>query len=56
MRYQINQTILFKKNHACGSNEWKVQTLGAMIKLECCGCKRVISLLPSDIDSRKKLK
>lgn len=56
MRYQIDQTLIFKKKHACGSFEWKVIKLGADIKLECLGCKRVISLLPSEVDKRKKTK
>ncbi|HHT55046.1 MAG TPA: DUF951 domain-containing protein [Acholeplasma sp.] len=56
MRYSIGEQITFKKNHACGSNVWEVIKLGAVIKLECQGCKRLISLLPSEIDHRKKQK
>ena len=54
MRYQVNQKLTFKKNHACGSNEWLIIKVGADLKLECLGCKRVINLLPSEIDKRKK--
>jgi len=54
MRYNIDDVITFKKNHACGSNMWKIIKLGATIRLECCGCKRQITLLPSEIDRRKK--
>ena len=54
MRYQVNDVLEFKKKHACGSNKWTVIKVGADLKLECLGCKRVISLLPSDIDKRKK--
>lgn len=54
MRYNLDETIIFKKNHACGNNIWKVVKLGAIIKLECVKCMRQISLLPSEIDKRKK--
>lgn len=56
MRFQINDVLTFKKNHACGSNKWQVIKAGVDVKLECLGCKRVISLLPSEIDKRKKTK
>lgn len=54
MRYQINDEIIFKKSHACGSNVWKVIKVGADIRLECLGCGRKIALLPSEIDKRLK--
>lgn len=54
MRYKENQTLTFKKNHACGNNNWRVIKGGAIIKLECMQCLRQISLLPSEIDKRKK--
>lgn len=54
MRYSVGEEITFKKQHACGSFNWKVDKVGAVIKLECIGCNRVISLLPSEVDRRKK--
>ena len=54
MRYQIDEIIIFKKSHACGSNEWKIIKTGVDIRLECLGCKRNIVLLPSEIDKRIK--
>lgn len=56
MRYHELEIIEFKKKHACGNNNWQIIRLGASIKLECLGCKRQISLLPSEIDRRKKPK
>lgn len=54
MRYKELEILEFKKKHACGSFNWQVIKLGATIKLECLGCKRHISLLPIEIDKRKK--
>lgn len=56
MRYQVDDILVFKKKHACGATNWKVIKVGADLKLECLGCKRVISLLPSEVDKRKKHK
>ena len=54
MRYNINDIVEFKKKHACGSFKWKIIKLGVSPKLECLECKRVITLLPSEIDKRIK--
>jgi len=56
MRYKQLDILTFKKKHNCGSHEWKVLTVGADIRLECQGCFRRISLLPSEIDKRLKVK
>ena len=52
--YEIGQIIKTKKPHVCGSNEWKIIRNGADIKLECCGCKRVIMLASFELDKRVK--
>lgn len=54
MSYELNQIVYTKKNHVCGSNEWKIVRVGADIKLECQGCKRIILL--SSFELKKKLK
>lgn len=56
MRYKEKTTLTFKKKHACGSFEWEVLSSGADVRLECLGCKRRITLLPSEIDKRIKIK
>ncbi|MDE7263038.1 MAG: DUF951 domain-containing protein [Anaeroplasmataceae bacterium] len=52
--YKLNEVILTKKPHVCGTNEWKILRVGADIKLECCGCKRVILLPSFELDKRLK--
>lgn len=54
MRYEENDLITFRKNHACGNNVWEVYKTGAIIKLKCTKCNRVISLLATEIDKRIK--
>lgn len=52
--YTIDQIVKTKKPHVCGCNEWKIIRLGADLKLECCGCKRVIMMASYDLDKRIK--
>lgn len=52
--YRIDDILEFKKNHPCGSNQWKVVRTGVDMKLECMGCKRII-LIPR-VDLNKKVK
>lgn len=43
-----------KKQHPCGTNNWKIIRLGVDVKIECTNCKRNI-MLPR-IEFEKKLK
>ncbi len=51
---KLNDVVVLKKGHACGTNAWKIIRFGADIKLECTGCQRVV-MMPR-IDVRKKVK
>ena len=42
--YDVNDIIQVKKQHPCGSNEWKILRLGMDIKLQCCGCERIVMM------------
>lgn len=52
--YDVGDILQFKKNHPCGSNEWKVIKTGIDYKCECMGCKRII-IIPR-IELKKKVK
>lgn len=52
--YQVGDILEFKKNHPCGSKQWKVLKTGVIYKLECVGCQRII--LIDRIDVVKKVK
>ncbi len=52
--YKLNEIVQTKKPHVCGSNTWLILRVGADIKLECCGCKRVIMLASYELDKRLK--
>ena len=38
MDVRVGDTITMKKQHPCGSNQWKVLRIGADFKLRCMGC------------------
>lgn len=52
--YTIGTILEFKKEHPCGSKNWKVLKTGVDYKLECVGCQRVI-IVPR-IELKKKVK
>ena len=52
--YKLGSSVMMKKPHPCGSNEWEIVRIGADIKIKCVKCSRVI--LVSRLDFNKKLK
>ncbi len=42
MDIRIGDTVVMKKNHPCGSNEFAVLRVGMDFKLECKKCGRVV--------------
>lgn len=52
--YKLGSIVIMKKQHPCGTNEWKIIRIGADIKIKCLKCGRSI-MLPR-IEFNKKLK
>jgi len=52
MTYKIDDNILTKKPHVCGSNSWTVIRTGIEIKIKCNGCGREIMLLKIELDKK----
>ena len=52
--YSLNDHVVLKKGHPCGTNDWEIVRLGADIKLKCSGCGRLI-FIPR-IELNKKIK
>jgi hypothetical protein len=42
--YNIGDVVETKKQHPCGSKEWKIKRIGVDFKLECMGCGHEIML------------
>lgn len=54
MEYNLNDIVIMKKVHPCGSNNFEIIRLGADIKIKCTKCGRVI-MLPR-VEFNKKIK
>lgn len=44
MEYNVGDIVVTKKQHPCGSKEWRIKRVGVDFKLECIGCGREIML------------
>ena len=42
MDLQVGDIIKMKKQHPCGTNEWKILRTGIDFRLECMGCGRQV--------------
>ena len=42
MEYGIGDIIEMKKQHPCGSKQWKITRVGVDFKFQCLGCEHVI--------------
>ena len=54
MNYELNDTVIMKKGHPCGTNEWQIIRIGADIKIKCIKCGRTV-MMPR-IEFNKKVK
>lgn len=52
--YKLNDFVIMKKPHACGTNEWKIIRMGVDIKIKCINCGREVML--DRLEFEKKLK
>lgn len=43
-KYKLNDQVIMKKPHACGTNLWTITRMGVDIKLKCVACNREIML------------
>ena len=52
---RLDDILVLKKPHACGTNAWRVYRVGADIGLRCEGCGRLILMLRSRLERRVRL-
>ena len=52
--YKLNDKVIMKKAHPCGTNEWEIVRLGVDIKIKCLNCGR--SVMIPRIEFNRKLK
>ncbi len=52
--FNLNDLVIMKKNHACGTNLWRITRMGVDIKIKCENCGREIMM--DRLEFQKKLK
>ena len=52
--YKLNDQVIMKKPHACGTNLWQIVRTGVDIKIKCINCGREVML--ERLEFNKKLK
>lgn len=52
--FKLNDRVIMKKAHACGTNEWIITRMGVDIKIKCVACNREIMM--DRLEFKKKLK
>lgn len=54
MKYQVNDLVVMKKQHACGANLWKITRVGVDIKIKCENCNHEVMM--DRLEFEKKLR
>ncbi len=44
LKFNLNDKVIMKKGHACGSNMWTITRVGVDVKIKCDSCGREIML------------
>lgn len=42
--FELNDKVIMKKPHACGTNLWQITRIGVDIKIKCIKCGREIMM------------
>lgn len=42
IRLEVDDVLVLRKTHPCGSHEWKVTRVGVDIGIKCLGCGRFV--------------
>ena len=53
-QYLLNDVVEMKKQHPCGTNEWKIIRLGADIRIKCEGCGHSVLIPRREFDKKMK--
>lgn len=52
--YELNDIVEMKKQHACGTNRFKIIRMGADIRIKCEACQRSIMMPRSTFNKKMK--
>ncbi|HEY4579150.1 MAG TPA: DUF951 domain-containing protein [Savagea sp.] len=52
--FNLNDVVEMKKQHPCGTNEWKIIRMGADIRIKCLGCDHSVMLPRNEFTKKMK--
>lgn len=52
--FDLNDIVEMKKQHPCGTNEWKIIRMGADIRIKCGGCGHSVMLPRNEFAKKMK--
>ena len=54
MDYEVGDIVKLKKQHLCGSKEWRILRVGADFRLECMGCSHQIMIPRKQVEKNTR--
>ncbi len=54
MKIDLNDVLIMKKKHVCGSDRWIVTRVGAEVKIKCEKCGREVMFFKPTLEKRIK--
>ena len=52
--FDLNDIVEMKKQHPCGTNEWKIIRMGADIRIKCEGCQHSVMIPRREFEKKMK--
>jgi len=54
--FEVEDILVLRKRHPCGSQKWKVWKIGMDIGIQCFGCDRKVKLSRVKLEKQVKIK
>lgn len=52
--FELGDVVEMKKQHPCGTNEWKVIRMGADVRIKCEGCQHSVMIPRREFEKKMK--
>lgn len=53
-KFGLNDIVEMKKQHPCGTNEWKIIRMGADVRIKCEGCQHSVMIPRREFEKKMK--
>ncbi|MGB2993347.1 MAG: DUF951 domain-containing protein [Paenisporosarcina sp.] len=52
--FDLGDVVEMKKQHPCGTNEWKIIRMGADVRIKCEGCQHSVMIPRREFEKKMK--